>query len=313
MEAEADRCRDAGKLGAAVPAVRRALRTGRRAPADPDSLALSGFQVPVEMEVPTRTATDSSGAEAAHPADGAGESTVGSGTDRQRAVGEARTACLAAHRAEVSTVATGGASAWGSALGDVPEEPCAGDRGVRLLRHRDECCPKANAICERVIGTIRRECLDWLIPLSAHLRRALRLWVEHYNRGRPHMMLGPACPTLRRPDQPRRRSLATASRTSTQCVAKRCPVGCITSTRCALPERNAVFAEYRGISPRGSRVVRDSDAPARLRSGDALKADPLLDPSRSEPRLQAIERAQVSVLTRSRPACRTPRPTRWPR
>ena len=55
-------------------------------------------------------------------------------------------------------------------------------------------CPKANAICERVIGTIRRECLDWLIPLSAHLRRALRLWVEHYNRGRPHMMLGPGVP-----------------------------------------------------------------------------------------------------------------------
>jgi transposase InsO family protein len=26
--------------------------------------------------------------------------------------------------------------------------------------------PMANAICERVIGTIRRECLDWLIPIS---------------------------------------------------------------------------------------------------------------------------------------------------
>jgi putative transposase len=37
--------------------------------------------------------------------------------------------------------------------------------------------PKANAICERVIGTVRRECLDWLIPLSeSHLRSILREW-----------------------------------------------------------------------------------------------------------------------------------------
>ena len=35
--------------------------------------------------------------------------------------------------------------------------------------------PQANAICERLIGTIRRECLDWLIPVSeAHLRSILR-------------------------------------------------------------------------------------------------------------------------------------------
>src|SRR5439155_6432549 len=75
-EAEADRWRDAGKLGAAVPAVRMALRTGRRAPADRDSLAPSGLQAPLEMEVPPGAATDSTGAEAAHPANGAGESTV---------------------------------------------------------------------------------------------------------------------------------------------------------------------------------------------------------------------------------------------
>jgi putative transposase len=55
--------------------------------------------------------------------------------------------------------------------------------------------PKANAICERVIGTIRRECLDWLIPLSeSHLRAILRSWVHHYNHGRPHMALGPGVP-----------------------------------------------------------------------------------------------------------------------
>ena len=55
--------------------------------------------------------------------------------------------------------------------------------------------PKANAICERVIGTIRRECLDWLIPLSeSHLRSILRSWVGRYNHGRPHTALGPGVP-----------------------------------------------------------------------------------------------------------------------
>jgi len=54
--------------------------------------------------------------------------------------------------------------------------------------------PKANAICERVIG-IRRDCLDWVIPLSeAHLRSILREWVAHYNDGRPHSALGPGIP-----------------------------------------------------------------------------------------------------------------------
>jgi transposase InsO family protein len=55
--------------------------------------------------------------------------------------------------------------------------------------------PKANAICERVIGTIRRECLDWLIPISeGHLRAILKVWVEHYNGGRPHSSLDPGVP-----------------------------------------------------------------------------------------------------------------------
>lgn len=55
--------------------------------------------------------------------------------------------------------------------------------------------PRANAICERVIGTIRRECLDWVIPISeAHLRLLLKEWVTHYNRGRPHSTLGPGVP-----------------------------------------------------------------------------------------------------------------------
>ena len=66
--------------------------------------------------------------------------------------------------------------------------------GLRVLKSPPRS-PKANAICERVIGTIRRECLDWTIPLSeAHLRQTLRSWVAHYNRGRPHSVLGPGVP-----------------------------------------------------------------------------------------------------------------------
>ena len=55
--------------------------------------------------------------------------------------------------------------------------------------------PQANAFCERLIGTIRRECLDFVIALSErHLRAVLREWVAHYNRGRPHASLGPGMP-----------------------------------------------------------------------------------------------------------------------
>jgi len=58
--------------------------------------------------------------------------------------------------------------------------------------------PQANAYCERLIGTMRRECLDYMIPLNGrHLRRILREWVSHYNRGRPHSRLGPGFPDLR--------------------------------------------------------------------------------------------------------------------
>ena len=66
--------------------------------------------------------------------------------------------------------------------------------GLKVLRS-PLASPKANSICERVIGTIRRECLDWMIPLSeGHLKAILRCWVTHYNQGRPHSALGPGVP-----------------------------------------------------------------------------------------------------------------------
>ena len=66
--------------------------------------------------------------------------------------------------------------------------------GLQVLK-TPVMAPQANAYCERVIGTARRECLDWVIPLDeCHLRRLLTEWVAHYNRGRPHAALGPGLP-----------------------------------------------------------------------------------------------------------------------
>jgi transposase InsO family protein len=66
--------------------------------------------------------------------------------------------------------------------------------GLKVLRSPPNS-PMANAFCERLIGTMRRECLDWLIPMSeSHLRALLKVWVSHYNRSRPHMALGPGVP-----------------------------------------------------------------------------------------------------------------------
>jgi putative transposase len=55
--------------------------------------------------------------------------------------------------------------------------------------------PKANAIAERFVGTVRRECLDWLLVLNRrHLEHVLRVFVDHYNAHRPHRSLNLAPP-----------------------------------------------------------------------------------------------------------------------
>ena len=66
--------------------------------------------------------------------------------------------------------------------------------GLQVLKTPPQS-PQANALCERLLGTLRRECLDFLIPLTEHhLRYLLHEWAQHYNTGRPHMGLGPGIP-----------------------------------------------------------------------------------------------------------------------
>jgi len=109
--------------------------------------------------------------------------------------------------------------------------------GLRVLRSPVRA-PRANAFVERLHGTLRRECLDWLIPLNErHVRLILREWVEHYNHGRPHSSLGPGIPDP--PDgvpaepQPHRYRLPPAPAWSRY----RCSVGSTTITGSS-PERS---------------------------------------------------------------------------
>ena len=51
--------------------------------------------------------------------------------------------------------------------------------------------PWQNGICERVIGTIRRECLDHVVIINeGHLRSVLTEYTKYYNENRPHRSLG---------------------------------------------------------------------------------------------------------------------------
>ena len=65
--------------------------------------------------------------------------------------------------------------------------------------------PWQNPYCERVIGSIRRECLNHMIVVSeVHLKRILTLYFEYYHDFRPHLSLDRNSPTPREVEPPRR-------------------------------------------------------------------------------------------------------------
>jgi len=55
--------------------------------------------------------------------------------------------------------------------------------------------PRANALCERFVGSVRRECLDWVLLWGEkHLRRVLHAYVDYFNMQRPHQGLNQRVP-----------------------------------------------------------------------------------------------------------------------
>ena len=66
--------------------------------------------------------------------------------------------------------------------------------GIRTLASPPQA-PRANAICERMIGSLRREVFDQLLIVNEHhLRRVLTEYLLHYNTARPHRALGQLAP-----------------------------------------------------------------------------------------------------------------------
>ena len=84
--------------------------------------------------------------------------------------------------------------------------------GIRVV-HTSVRAPKANSVAERFVGTVRRECPDWiLIANRRHLQRVLSEFISHYNGHRPHRALGLAPPEPRRAKPPVPRPPALAIR-----------------------------------------------------------------------------------------------------
>ncbi len=66
--------------------------------------------------------------------------------------------------------------------------------GIRILASPPQA-PRANAICERIIGTLRRELSGRLLIVDEHhLRRVLVEYLRHYNAARPHRALDQIAP-----------------------------------------------------------------------------------------------------------------------
>lgn len=64
--------------------------------------------------------------------------------------------------------------------------------GSGIQELRTPCrAPRANGMCERYMGSLRRECLDHILIFhSRHLTRAVKEYTNYFNQDRPHQEIG---------------------------------------------------------------------------------------------------------------------------
>ena len=88
--------------------------------------------------------------------------------------------------------------------------------------------PWQNAYVERVIGSLRRECLDHIVICNErHLRRVLSSYADYYHRSRTHLSLDKDCPDPRPVMPPGSGRIVAIPQVN----------GCITSTNVSPPDQ----------------------------------------------------------------------------
>ncbi|NJL54067.1 transposase [bacterium] len=93
-------------------------------------------------------------------------------------------------------------------------ERVAAGAGIEVIR-TPVAAPKANAICERFIGSVRRELLDHILILSQrHLHRKVRDYIQYFNHARPHQGLHGQIPVPANPPPERIPPLSRLQRTA---------------------------------------------------------------------------------------------------
>lgn len=119
---------------------------------------------------------------------------------------------VTAHPTEMWVTQQARQLAWTFGERIVPAEWLIRDRDAKFTTRFDEVlhsqgvgiirtpvrAPRANAIAERFVGTLRRECIDRMLILGRrHLVAVLEEFVNHYNSHRPHRSLGQTAPCSR--------------------------------------------------------------------------------------------------------------------
>ena len=140
-------------------------------------------------------------------------------------------------------------------------------KGIRILPTPPQA-PRANAICERMIGTLRREVFDRLLIIDEHhLRRVLTEYLLHYNTARPHRFLSQLTPAQADSQPPEPINLADHRIRQKQVLGGLTREYYIAALPPALPRKNA-----------GHHPNHISEPPRLMRSLSAEFVDLLLVP-----------------------------------